>query len=100
MPVGQTTNNTLEQPRKKTLEEQIASISAEAKKSATRAVQLPELSHPEAGQEEENKKKRNNKKQQRNNNKKKKQNNKNRTPVKQWHLESSLNHRQHRILTL
>jgi hypothetical protein len=52
MPVGQTTNNTLEQPRKKTLEEQIASISAEAKKSATRAVQLSELSHPEAGQEE------------------------------------------------
>jgi hypothetical protein len=52
MPVGQTTNNTLKQPRKKTLEEQIASISAEAKKSATRAVQLSELSHPEAGQEE------------------------------------------------
>jgi hypothetical protein len=41
------------------------------------------------------KKKRNNKKKQRNN---KKRNN--RTPVKQWHLESSLNHRQHRILTL
>jgi hypothetical protein len=37
MPVGQTTNNILEQPRKKTLEEQISSISAEAKRSATRA---------------------------------------------------------------
>jgi hypothetical protein len=32
MHVGQTTNNTLQQPRKETLEEQIASISAEAKK--------------------------------------------------------------------
>jgi hypothetical protein len=44
MPVGQTTNNILKQPRKKTLEEQIASISAEAKRSATRAVQLSQLS--------------------------------------------------------
>jgi hypothetical protein len=52
MPVGQTTNNILEQPRKKTLEEQIASISAEAKRSATRAVQLSQLSHPDTSRKQ------------------------------------------------